>query len=320
MRTTHIILGITLILIGTTLNPTIHAADNPSQNTITVEAGGPYYGMIDQYILFNATTSNTPDPAPALRYDWKFHAADTWHLDLGPTPSHIYHEPGKYTATVRITDTNTNQGTDTATIIISQPNQPPTQPTITILSTPDNETTNYIFSFLSIDLDNDPLTYTVNWGDGTLTTSDPMPNGSEYQSSHAWTTNGVYLLTVSTMDPLNATSTIATLPIPINSPRVTTIGYLTDNDNNGHYEQFFNPTTYTHTQTQPRTDGTYLLDVNNDGTYDYTYNPTTQTLTAYLTDTTPTSSDTTLSIMIGIILILTIIGIVAIAWKNNTQK
>ncbi|MEA2386573.1 MAG: hypothetical protein QOJ22_747 [Thermoleophilaceae bacterium] len=69
---------------------------------------GPYFGgyPLDAGTLmrFDASPSAVPFQAPT-RFEWDFDADGQFELDTGATPSatHVYHEPGTYRATVRVT-------------------------------------------------------------------------------------------------------------------------------------------------------------------------------------------------------------------------
>ncbi len=61
----------------------------------------PQYPQAGQLIQFDASGSYDPD-GEIIQYDWKWFSTDSWHNDLGPTPTHIYSSDGTYDVTLRI--------------------------------------------------------------------------------------------------------------------------------------------------------------------------------------------------------------------------
>jgi len=82
----------------------------------TSDAGGPYSGIVGEPIKFDATKSSDPN-GDKLTYEWDFGDGST---GTGPTPTHIYDEPGKYTGKLTVTDENGYSDVDTITVEISE--------------------------------------------------------------------------------------------------------------------------------------------------------------------------------------------------------
>ena len=85
----------------------------------TADAGADMTTEGELYVRFNGTGST--DDLRIYKYEWDF--GDKWDSDpghsikgTGPTPAHIYHTPGTYTATLTITDEANQTGTDTVTV------------------------------------------------------------------------------------------------------------------------------------------------------------------------------------------------------------
>jgi len=150
-----------------------------------------------------------------VRYDWKFFEDDIWHNDSGATPTYIYSEPGVYNVTLRVFDDEGSSDIDTTIVIISKPNVPPENPTIT---GPDEGFVNvsYTYNISAVDEDGDNITYVIDWGDGNTSISDPIPSGDLYQVSHIWTTPGNYTITVTALDEEGVPSEKETFDIQIN--------------------------------------------------------------------------------------------------------
>ncbi len=82
----------------------------PSSN-----AGGPYMGVVDEAVEFDASDSS--DDNNGLTYEWDFGDGKT---GTGANPSHTYDKPGKYTAKLTVTDSEGKSDVDTTTVEISE--------------------------------------------------------------------------------------------------------------------------------------------------------------------------------------------------------
>jgi len=114
-----------------TATDTVYINSLPHPPTADLRAGEPYIGMEkDDPIQFNATFShdNDEDGESIERYDWKFFKNDIWNNDLGPTPTKIYSDPGKYTIAVRVHDDEGITDNDESIVIISPYEYPIAKP------------------------------------------------------------------------------------------------------------------------------------------------------------------------------------------------
>lgn len=148
-----------------------------------------------------------------------------------------------------------------------------------------NEVVEYEYIFVSTDPDNDTVKYSIDWGDGTNTTSVFLASGITYNTSHNWTTNGIYAVTVYAEDENNALSgtTEMTVFIDMNVQFIDDAiqGYLLDTDNDGIYDIFHNNATGNETTVELQDNGEYLIDSDGDTIWDYEYDPETNVLTSY---------------------------------------
>jgi hypothetical protein len=82
-----------------------------------------------------------------------------------------------------------------------------------------NTSTEYEYTFSTIDPDGDDVYYYIDWGDNTNTDwLGPFKSGEEVKSSHAWNEDGVYIVKIKSKDLDEAESDWGT--IEINMPRV----------------------------------------------------------------------------------------------------
>ena len=90
---------------------------------------------------------------------------------------------------------------------------PPTPPTITgqLSGTPDTE---YQYTFVSTDQEEDEISYYIDWGDNTYTDwTRTLPSGQYYNSSHSWSERGSYTIKAKAKDTYGAESDWASLKI-----------------------------------------------------------------------------------------------------------
>jgi len=89
--------------------------------------------------------------------------------------------------------------TETTDATITIRNSAPTNP---LISGPDNGTANtpYAFVFGSNDLNQDDITYRIDWGDGTTFDTAELPSGQYFGLNHIWNTPGTYTITVTASD------------------------------------------------------------------------------------------------------------------------
>ena len=83
----------------------------PSSN-----AGGPYSGIVDEPVQFDAADSSDSDNDD-LNYKWDFGDGTS---GSGVAPTHTYDEPGTYTVTLTVTDSEGVSDDDTTTVEVSE--------------------------------------------------------------------------------------------------------------------------------------------------------------------------------------------------------
>ena len=167
----------------------------PANRAPVADAGGPYFGTPGEEIEFDGTKSNDSD-GEIVSYSWNFGDENT---ASGVTSTHTYVSAGEYTVTLTVEDDDGATDTDTKTVLIAEANNPPEDPTITGPSEGEINVS-YNFTFVSTDNDNDTIQYIIDWGDGTNTTTDFLPNGTSTKQTHIWTNAGAHTITVKAYD------------------------------------------------------------------------------------------------------------------------
>ena len=160
-----------------------------------LSAGELYIGFVNEEIEFNGTLSYDPD-GYIVEWLWDFGDEIT---ALSEITTHAYSKPGEYIVILKVTDNKGATDTDKTTAVIIQPNRPPSEPDI------DGPTeglvdTDYLFSIVSTDDDNDKIKYTIDWGDGSYDESEFLQSGDIFNIIHRWTEPGDYLVNVSADD------------------------------------------------------------------------------------------------------------------------
>jgi len=99
---------------GLTGIDTTQAAIDQANSPPTSDAGGPYSGVVDAPVLFNASASSDPDGS-IVQYDWDF---DDGGTGSGLFVTHTYTVPGAYTARLTVTDDSGDTDESKAVVII----------------------------------------------------------------------------------------------------------------------------------------------------------------------------------------------------------
>lgn len=236
-------------------------------------AGELYTGTVGEEITFDGSKSFDPD-GYIVSYTWDF--GDETN-GTGETTTHSYSDPGTYKVTLTVKDDQGYTNTYETTVEIKTGNRPPSNPEI---DGPRNGTknTNYTYTAVSTDLDNDTIRYLFDWGDGTNMTTGFLSNGTV--QTHFWTAWGIYVVSVKAHD--NKTeSGITEYVVLIDVLYVKHIGYLVDVNADGTYDLFYSNETMNKTAVEKLENGTYLLDSDGDTLWDYEYDHETDTLTPH---------------------------------------
>ncbi|MBN1281179.1 MAG: RICIN domain-containing protein [Candidatus Thermoplasmatota archaeon] len=238
------------------------------------------FGYIKTPVHFDGSRSADSD-GTLVSYLWMFGDGAT---GTGVHSTHVYTAPGRYNVILQVTDNAGAVGTDTISVTILVPNNPPTPPLIT------GQQIGHInvpspFTFLSSDLDNDTIRYVVDWDDGHHNTSQFVSNNTPVVLTHTWSTAGAYRITAYAEDANTVISGtgIYTVFIDVTAEVIGPLagGYLIDTNNDGVFDVFYNETADVTTSLQHDTETTYLIDTDGDGIWDYRYDIKSHTLTPY---------------------------------------
>lgn len=162
----------------------------PNQLPVTIASASPLSGQPPLDVTFSARGSYDPDGRLG-NFHWILSdGTDTW----GPTSYQTFYSPGIYTVTLIAYDDRGGSSSDTVTVYVGQPNQPP----VAIAAGaplngngPLNVTFN---STSSYDPDGTLAAYLWEFGDGSTST---LPN-----PTHTYTSQGSYQAELTVTDNL----------------------------------------------------------------------------------------------------------------------
>jgi len=161
---------------------------------VAAATGTPTSGDSPLAVAFAAGGSIDPEGG-TLTYSWDFgDPASTDNTSTLVAPTHVYANPGTYTAIVTATDDYGNTDQAAVEIIVNAPNLPPT---VLPVATPSSGPAPLVvqFSAGASDPDNDPLSIQWDFGDGgSSTLADP---------NHVYSTPGLYTATATVSDGVN---------------------------------------------------------------------------------------------------------------------
>ena len=174
---------------------------------LTANPGGPYTGIVGTAVQFNGSGSSDPKNE-TLTYAWDF---GDGNQGAGVKPSHAYVQPGAYTVTLSVTNTDKATASATAKANISLA-------LAAVLNGPYQGNVNQVISFdgsASTAPSNDPLTYVWTFGDGaTAATS---------SATHAYTKAGTFNVKLTVTDTVSKAMASATSNAVITQPISVTI-------------------------------------------------------------------------------------------------
>ena len=264
------------------------------------DANGPYFGVIDEEIVFDGSGSFDTD-GDITNFSWDFGDES---MGYGINAMHVYEKSGVFNVVLTVTDDQGAMGIDETTVIVSKPNLSPTAPIIEGFSS-GTKNTLYYYSAVSTDPDNDSIIYSFIWGDYTsyVNESGFLPSGSVFTASHIWTVAGIYTITVKAYDNETYSET-SYYTVLIDALLVDDIGFFTDDDADGVYDLFHGEEIVT---SLGRFDDGYLIDNDGDGEWDYLYDIISKKIIDYEESGEKVSKDTDITVSVIILGLLAII-------------
>jgi PKD repeat protein len=270
---------------GGTTEPPGGTATPGEKNPPTANAHGPYLGVVERPVHFNASKSNDSD-GYIIQYMWDFGDVNT---SSGISPTHTYTKPGVYTILLTVTDNDNLTDNDTTFVSITNDSDGDgwsNDEEIRYHTNPDDS------SDYPVDTDHDLIPDSVDIDDDNdgLIDSEELRLGSN----------------------------------PTDSADVIFITYqgmlLCFIDINGDTQPdlYYNKTTLLSTSLAKSGDaGFYNVDINDDGVWEYTYNAAQGSISPYTKSLDPNL----MMFIIGIIILLTFLGfIVLFMYKNNKKR
>jgi len=186
--------------------------DEPS---IEADAGGPYYGAVDEPISFSGSVTGGESP-----YTWHWDFGDG-RSDYGKNLEHTYYDAGTYTVTLTVTDDQGSYDSDTAYAYVSGPDP------VANANGPYYGTVDCNIQFTGTVLGGEsPYTWHWDFGDGDSST--------DQNPTHMYDDIGEYAVTFTVTDgddKVDSDSTTATITIGVSDLGCT--GSLSWNDVKG---------------------------------------------------------------------------------------
>jgi hypothetical protein len=290
--------------------PKQHSTPNHAP-TADGTAGEPYKGFVNEAIVFNGSRSYDRD-GTIVSWNWSF---GDGAFASGAVVTHVYTTAGRYTVLLTVTDDDGANDTYTTVASIHGPNRPPLEPQF---NGPQegHQNTVYTYSVVTTDPDNDTIQYILTWGDGSSNTSSFYRTGHMFTLTHQWHDYGFYLVDVSALDSLNASSSIVHVRIAIDVQYVGSIGYLINTDGVGPYDSFYSNQTGNITAAQLQGGSEYLIDTNGDGSFDVLFNSATGEYRAYPETLAPIY----IMLLIGMVIVILLVGLVALVMRRKKEQ
>jgi len=303
-------------------NGSIPDEGNISNHAPTANAfpGEPYQGFVNSEMIFDGSHSYDLD-GNIVSWHWDFGDGTN---ETGEIVTHVYSNIGSYKVTLIVTDDDNATDSYSTMASIIPPSKPPTDPIVNGTKI-GHKNTEYMYTAVSTDFDNDTIRYIFDWDDGTnITMTVFFENGTTGNATHNWTDAGAYLVKISAEDEnsttSNTTEIMVLVDVDIEFIDDVIKGYLIDYEKDGTYNVFYNNESGEKTGVEQQDNGTYLIDIDEDGKWDYTYDSEVNTLSKYVQEKDETNNDVVwYALGLGVILAIILLIIISLAKKKEKK-
>jgi PKD repeat protein len=267
--------------------------DNQTENKAPfVYLNGPYYGIVNKSITFDASKSNDKD-GYIVEYSWNF-GDGTTQKTTSTTITYKYLSAGNYTVSLTVKDNN--DATNSTT----------TYANISAFDTDGDGWSDEAEIYYGYD----PLDNSSYPPDNDI---DGIPDGWDADDDNdGLTDEEEATLGSDAKDPLDVIRIISDYGL----------FFLVDTNNDGEVDHYYSKSSGIKTQLKKIDANTFLIDIGNDSKYDYKYNFETglESYTEDNTDTQDTNWNLTILIIVIIVLIIIFILIVIYIKKSKPKK
>jgi hypothetical protein len=189
----------------------------PSQPTKPV---GPALGIWNVEYTYTSSATEPDNEQLFYLFDWGDGSTSGW---LGPftsgqigTGAHVWTELGTYNVKVKARDIwGAGSVWSEVLVVTIADNNLPSIPIITGpgQGEPGNQ---YLYNFVSEDLDGHTIFYFIDWGDNTTAGwFGPYTSGTQIHETHSWAEKGTYIVKAKAKDIMNGESDWGTLTIVV---------------------------------------------------------------------------------------------------------
>ena len=180
------------------------------------DAGGPYYGTIDEDVEITGSASGGEPP---YTYYWDLDDDGEYDDATGATVSWSWDEPGDYVIWLKVIDDEDNTATDYAFVNIVKENNPPNKPEKPTGPAAGKPGVSYTYTSSAVDPDGDNVYYWFDWDDGTSSGwKGPYNSGATVSVSHVWSSAGTYQVRVKAKD-IHGEESPWSDPLSVSMPR-----------------------------------------------------------------------------------------------------
>jgi len=174
-------------------------------NPWDVDAHGPYPVNEGASISLSGSATDVAADTPLAEYAWDLTGSSSY-TTIEQNPSFFCAQDGTYTVNLRVTDKDGGMEYDTATVNCA--NVAPVINSLGVSPNPINEeeSTTFTATVSDVGIDDNPLDYTINWGDGssdsTGTTTGAISVAHQYMDDDG---DDMYTITLTVKDSDHAT-------------------------------------------------------------------------------------------------------------------